>query len=66
MAGISCRIRDMTPCNGCTEKFLYCHSQCPKDARGEPGYAAWRAEVERVNAARREYMLKPYVRNYGK
>lgn len=55
MAGISSKIRDMTPCNGCTEKADYCHGRCQKDERGEFGYAAWR-----------EYMLKPYVRNYGK
>lgn len=30
------------PCNGCTERFLACSGKCPKDARGEYGYQAWK------------------------
>ena len=30
------------PCNGCTERFTACSDRCPKDARGEYGYKAWR------------------------
>ena len=48
-------IRDISPCKDCTEKFLGCHDRCPKDARGEPGYKAFKAEIERVRAARVEY-----------
>lgn len=56
--GIVVAIRDQSPCNGCTEKFLGCHDRCPKDERGEPGYKAFRAEIERVKAARTEYEKK--------
>lgn len=56
--GIVVAIRDQSPCNGCTEKFLACHDRCPKDERGEPGYKAFRAEIERVKAARTEYEKK--------
>jgi hypothetical protein len=31
------------PCNGCTERFSACSDRCPKDARGEFGYKAWKA-----------------------
>ena len=31
------------PCNGCTERFLACSDRCPKDARSEFGYKAWKA-----------------------
>ena len=31
------------PCNGCTERFIACSDRCPKDARGEFGYKAWKA-----------------------
>lgn len=51
-------IRDDSPCNGCTERFTKCHDRCPKDARGEPGYKAWKAEIERVNKAREEYAMR--------
>ena len=48
-------IRDVSPCKGCEEKFAACHDRCPKDARGEYGFGAWRAEVDRVNKARHQY-----------
>lgn len=56
--------REMSPCNGCTEKFDYCHGRRPKDARGEKGFAAYRAEIERINEQRRQYKAKPYVKPY--
>lgn len=31
-----------SPCNGCPERFIACSDHCPKDARGEFGYKAWR------------------------
>ena len=30
------------PCNGCTERFIACSDRCPKDARNEYGYKAWK------------------------
>lgn len=57
-------IRGISPCKGCTEKFEACHGRCPKDARGEYGYEAWKREADRVNAQRKEYNRKPHVKNY--
>lgn len=51
-------IRDDNPCKNCAERFLACSDRCPKDARGEYGYKAWKAELERVNQNRREYARK--------
>ena len=48
-------IRDKPPCYGCKEKFTACHGKCPKDNRGEYGYLAWKAELEKANKARAEY-----------
>ena len=48
-------VRDKPPCYGCEEKFILCHGDCPKDKRGEHGYLAWKAELEKANNARREY-----------
>ena len=57
--------REMPPCNGCTERCVTesfnCHSRCPKDERGEPGYAAWKNRLEEVNKRRKEYEAKPFV-----
>ena len=55
---ITVAIRDISPCKDCVEKFIGCHGRCPKDERGEQGYKAFRAEIERVNAARVEYEKK--------
>ena len=51
-------IRDDNPCNGCAERFVACSDRCPKDERGEYGRKAWKAEIERVNKNRREYLKK--------
>lgn len=48
-------IRDKIPCGNCPERFTACSDRCPKDARGEFGYKAWKSEVERVNGNRRKY-----------
>lgn len=48
-------MRDGPPCHKCTEKFLACHDRCPKDARGEFGYKAWKAELNRVNDERKKH-----------
>ena len=37
---------DKCPCHGCTERFTACSDRCPKDARGEYGYKAWRVQHE--------------------
>ena len=34
-----------SPCKDCPERFPACSAHCPKDARGEYGYKAWRAEL---------------------
>lgn len=49
-------VRDVSPCKGCTERFAACWDRCPKDARGECGYKAWKAEADRVKAERLKYM----------
>lgn len=36
----------VAPCKGCTERFLACSDRCPKDARREYGYKAWKRDVE--------------------
>lgn len=46
------------PCNGCTERFLACSDNCPKDARGEYGYKAMKADLQKAKAAEREYKLQ--------
>lgn len=60
-AKIVVSIRDDSPCNGCTERFPACHDRCPKDERGEPGYKAFKAEIERVKAVKEKY-LKEHMR----
>ena len=39
------------PCGNCSERFVACSGNCPKDARGEYGYKAWKAELEAEKAA---------------
>ena len=67
---ISLNIRDVSHCKFCTEKFTACHDRCPKDARGEFGYMAWKNELERVKKARLEYIeyksKMGYKRHWGK
>ena len=47
-----------SPCKDCTERFLARSDKCPKDARGEYGYKAHKAELQKVKAAEREYKLQ--------
>ena len=47
----------ITPCKGCTERFTACYDRCPKDARGEYGYKAWKEDYNKQKAAEREYKL---------
>ena len=46
------------PCRDCPERFTACSDKCPKDARGEYGYKAWRELVLKKKAAQREYNLQ--------
>lgn len=55
-------IRDENPCRNCTERFIACSDRCPKDARGEYGHKAWKAEVERVKENRRKYLQQCGIR----
>ena len=50
-------VRGHSTCQDCEERFIACSDNCPKDKRGEPGYKAWKGEVERVNEARKAYIL---------
>ena len=43
-----------SPCNGCTERFTACSDRCPKDERGEYGYAAWSADDKAEKAKKKE------------
>ena len=47
-----------SPCKDCTERFIACSDKCPKDARGEFGYKAWKAAYYKQKAAEREYKLQ--------
>lgn len=47
-----------SPCKDCAERFLACSDKCPKDARGEYGYKAWKAELQKEKAAEKEYKLR--------
>lgn len=44
-----------SPCKDCTERFMACSDKCPKDARGEYGYKAWKADLRKQQAAEKEY-----------
>ena len=46
-----------SPCKDCPERFLACSDKCPKDARGEYGYKAWKAEYQKEKAVEKEYKL---------
>ena len=62
---ISNAIRDAAPCKDCQERFRACQDRCPKDARGEKGIKAWKAEIERVKKAKLDYLRRSTVRrNY--
>lgn len=50
----------VSPCKGCTERFIACSDRCPKDERGEYGYKAWKADV----AADKEYLRSMKDRYY--
>lgn len=56
-------IRDVSPCKGCAERFTACSDRCPKDARGEYGHKAWKAEIKRVKDAKEEYLKRANIRS---
>ena len=64
MERISSVIREISPCKDCTEKFEACHGKCPKDGRGEFGFAAWTAEKDRVQKERKKYIDYISMRKY--
>lgn len=47
--------RDISPCNGCTERFTACSDRCPKDERGDYGVKAWKRYVDDIKAKRKSY-----------
>jgi hypothetical protein len=49
---------DISPCKGCAERFTACSDRCPKDERGEYGYKAWKAELEKFKAKKKEYIQR--------
>lgn len=59
-------VRDKSPCDGCTERFLACHDHCPKDERGAFGHKAFKEQIAQIKAARRNYDMKynPYFHDY--
>lgn len=67
-------IRDPSPCMDCAERFYACSDRCPKDARGDFGYKAWKAKVQAVKDARKAYIDNSKMtrsdyekeKNYGK
>lgn len=48
-------LRGVSPCTECTERFIACHDRCPKDERGEFGYKAWLAEVQKIKDKKKAY-----------
>lgn len=54
------KIRETVPCKDCAERFSACSCKCPKDARGEYGYNAWKAEVDRVKQNRNAYLVSRF------
>lgn len=48
-------IQDVSPCYKCPERFLTCSDNCPIDARGGFGYKAWKAKVEAIKKAKKDY-----------
>ena len=43
--------RSKPPCMGCSERHAACSDRCGK-------YAAWKAELQKIQAAEREYLLR--------
>ena len=55
------------PCKDCTERFLTCSDKCPKDARGEFGYKAWKTERDAAkNALQLEHDINWTIASKGR
>ena len=52
---ISGAIRGVSPCTDCGERHTACWDHCPKDARGEYGYQAWKADIQNIKDKRKSY-----------
>lgn len=61
---LSNSLRGVSPCKDCTERFIACQDRCPRDARGEYGYKAWKDEIKRVNQERQKYLERTLGRRY--
>ena len=48
------------PCKDCTERFLACHGKCPKDQRGEYGYAAYKRDIDDIRLRMKSYDKSRY------
>lgn len=49
------------PCKkDCPERFTACADRCPKDARGEYGYKAWKEELKKIKSVEKEYKKRDY------
>ena len=48
-------IRGVSPCTDCAERSEACWDKCPKDARGEYGYNAWKADIKDIKDKRKAY-----------
>ena len=46
------------PCKDYPERFTACSDNCPKDARGEYGYAAYITDREKIKRAEKEYKMQ--------
>lgn len=57
--------REKSPCKECAERSIACSDHCPKDARGEYGYNAWKKDAANVNDNRKEYNDKKWRRYHG-
>lgn len=57
--------RESSPCNGCTERSIACSGHCPKDARGEYGYKAWKQDITNINENRKTYYESRGMRYHG-
>jgi hypothetical protein len=49
-----------TPCMDCSERHIACSDHCPKDARGEYGYKAYKSDLYKLKKAEREYKRQNY------
>lgn len=55
--------RDDSPCRECAERFIACSDKCPKDARGEYGHKAWKADLQKIKDARKAY-VEDWLQDY--